>query len=413
MRISEKIILSLFIFLLIPFACGVCFVALNINVPYYPASVSNTVTVSQVKEVVQTNEDLLPEKLSNPPQIINAIYVTGWSAGSSSYFKYLEKVFNTTVINAVVIDIKDYSGMISYRAEIPELSHYNLYSGAIRDINGLVNKLHEKGVYVIGRISVFEDPAYSKARPELAVFDKSKTSFSLWYDNHRLSWVDPGSKESWDYNISLAKDAFNRGFDEINFDYIRFPSDGKTKNMGFPSWDGKVEKREVIRQFLKYAREKLSGEKISLDLFGQTTVNRDDMGIGQVIEDGFDYSDYVSPMVYPSHYIKGFLGFDNPADHPYEIVKNSMLTALIRQAENQNSKIVTVLQEDNLVASGAKLRPWIQDFNMGAVYDIEKVSLEIKAIKDALGEKYAGFMLWNPSNIYTLKAIPKDDLQTY
>lgn len=360
-----------------------------------------------------------PKKLDNPPEIIKAVYVTGWSAGYKSYLNYLSNLFEITEINAVVVDIKDYSGLISYKTDVPEANKYNLYNYAISDINSLVRFFHDKNIYIIGRISVFEDPAYSKARPELAVYDKEKTTDVLlpilWKDNKGLSWIDPASKEVWDYNVSLAKDAFSRGFDEINFDYIRFPSDGNMKNMGFPVWDKKVPMRNVIKEFFQYLRVELPDEKISADLFGLTTVKTDDLGIGQILEDAFENFDYISPMVYPSHYAIGFIGFQNPAEHPYEVVKYSLDSALIRKMDfkkqlqgliMQNNELSEIQQATEIKL--ATLRPWLQDFNMGAYYTTEMVEQEIKATQDALGDDFNGFMLWNPSNIYTQGAVLKN-----
>ena len=367
-----------------------------------------------------------PQKLSNPPDIIKAVYVTGYSAGSRKYLSYLSNLFKTTEINAVVVDIKDYSGLVSYKSEASGAKKYNLYNNAIPDIDALVKFFHDQNVYLIGRIAVFEDPEFSKSRPELAVYDKTETTDLLkpvlWQDNNKLSWLDPSSKEVWDYNISLAKDALYHGFDEINFDYIRFPSDGKTENMGFPVWNGKMLKSEIIREFFQYLRVNLQGEKISADLFGQTTINKDDMGIGQIIESAFENFDYIAPMIYPSHYINGFMDFANPAEHPYEIVKYSLDSALVREKfyadflvaassascallEQVGSPCSKSMDTEN--DSLAKFRPWLQDFNMGADYTAEMVKQEIKATQDALGSDYAGYMLWNPSNIYTEDAIVK------
>ncbi len=323
-----------------------------------------------------------PKKLANPPEVIKAIYVTGWSAGTKKYLDYLSDLFEKTEINAVVIDIKDYSGIVSYKS-----------GGPIKDIDSLVRFLHDKNIYVIGRVSVFEDPAYAKARPELAIHDSVG---NLWRDNNGLFWLDPASKDVWEYNISVAKDVFLHGFDEVNFDYIRFPSDGNMKNISFPFWDGIKTRAEVIKEFFEYLRKELKGEKISADLFGQTTTNTDDMGIGQIIENAFENFDYVSPMVYPSHYASGFIGFASPAEHPYEIVKYSMDSAVLRKAAFASNG-----------ALAAKVRPWLQDFNMGANYTAEMVKAEIKAVEDALGENYNGFMLWNASNIYTAGAVLK------
>lgn len=362
-----------------------------------------------------------PQKLSNPPETIKAIYVTGWSAGSKKYLNYLTELFKESQINAVVIDIKDYSGLVSYASGASEVKKYNLFNNAIADINELVRFLHSKNIYVIGRISVFEDPAYSKARTDLAIYNKASTTDTanpvLWKDNNGLSWLDPASKDVWDYNISLAKDVLSHGFDEINFDYIRFPSDGNTDNMGFPVWDKTSSKRLVIKSFFKYLSEQLAQEKISVDLFGQTTTSADDMGIGQKIEDAFDYFDYLCPMVYPSHYISGYMGFANPAQQPYEVVKHSMETALSRQKLYLKSEELKYSEATGSPAADAqvpniadiklssKFRPWLQDFNMGADYTALMVKQEISATKEALGQDYNGFMLWNPSNVYTFDAI--------
>ena len=338
-----------------------------------------TVLAGQENILPETTKKIIPppppEKLSNPPEIIKAVYVTGYSAGAKSYLNYLSRLFEGTEINAVVVDIKGSDGRIE-----------------IYDTDSLVRFLHNQNIYVIGRIAVFEDPVFSKARSDLAIYDKTNPK-NLWKDNNGLAWMDPASKDVWDYNISLAKDAFkNHGFDEINFDYVRFPTDGKTANMGFPVWDGIAGKAEVINKFFGYLRTSLPGEKISVDLFGLTTINTDDMGIGQIIENAFENFDYICPMVYPSHYANWFIGFANPAEHPYEIIKYSMDSALARL---------------KITASKAKLRPWLQDFDMGADYTADMIKQEIKATQDSLGTDFNGFLLWNPSNIYTQGAILK------
>jgi hypothetical protein len=323
------------------------------------------------KNILETEP--VPQKLQNPPEIIKAVFVTGYSAGSKNYFNYLNSFLEKTEINAAVIDIKGSDGVVTYPKRIP-------------NINFLINYLHEKDIYVIGRIVVFQDPVFATFRPDLAI------------SGYNSSWMDPASKDVWDYNISLAKDALeNHGFDEINFDYVRFPSDGNTKNIEYPVYNGNPpaggSKAEIIKNFFEYVRKNLANQKISVDLFGQTTVNTDDMGVGQVIESAFLNFDFVCPMVYPSHYANGFAGFQNPAEHPYEIVKYSLDSAMARK--------------NILVDNKAKIRPWLQDFNMGSYYTAEMVKQEIQATKDSLKENYAGFMLWNPRNIYTAESVLK------
>jgi len=265
---------------------------------------------------------------------------------------------------------------------------------------------------------------YARARPDLAIYDAEKTADKtkpvLWRDNNGLYWMDPASKDVWDYNISVAKDALYRGFDEINFDYIRFPSDGNILNASFPVWDETTPEQTIIKSFFTYLRSKLSGQKISADLFGQVTTNADDMGIGQLLENAFENFDYISPMLYPSHYIDGFMGFDNPAEHPYEIINYSLATAQAREdaylkklqempAQQNQSPEASVAPKTAIteVPNLAKFRPWLQDFNMGADYTSDMVRLEIQATQASLGTNYKGFMLWSPSNIYTEGAVIK------
>ncbi len=367
-----------------------------------PAPVSAFVT----PENINGSNYVPPQKLSNAPEIIKAFYVTGYSAGSKKYLDYLTNIFKTSEINAVVVDIKGSDGYVTYNSGAPDVAKYHLYIGAIKDVDALINFFHNQNIYVIGRIANFEDPVYSKARPELAIYNKLETTDPLhpilWQDKNKLSWLDPASKDVWDYNISLAKDALYHGFDEINFDYVRFPSDGKTASLGFPAWNGVKLKADVINEFFHYVRANLTGAKISVDLFGQTTTNTDDMGIGQILENAFENFDYISPMVYPSHYIDGFKGFDKPAEHPYDVVKYAMDTALAREAAFDAKSREKGGENASKVANLAKFRPWLQDFSLRATfYTADMVRAEIKATQDSLGSNFYGYMMWNAGNIYT------------
>ncbi|TBR18089.1 hypothetical protein EPO66_01695, partial [bacterium] len=204
-------------------------------------------------------------------------------------------------------------------------------------------------------------------------------------------------KEVWDYNIAIAKDALERGFDELNFDYIRFPTDGDMSSMHFSGLPKGKPKKEALAEFFRYLRQSLPGARISADIFGLVAIQRKDIGVGQILEDIYDNFDYVCPMVYPSHYYSGTLGFKNPARHPYEIVKYSLDMAFKRLMEFEKSN------------SGSKddsrVRPWLQDFDLGADYDVHMVKAQIKAVRDSLGDRYNGFMMWNPSNRYTKEAL--------
>lgn len=352
----------------------------------------------EIPTVIEEIKPILPQETDpESPDIINAIYLTGWSAANPAKIDYAINIAKTTEINAVVVDIKDWSGRVAYDTQVSEAEKYGAERKIIPDIKALLGKFKKEGIYMIARIAVFQDPILASARPDLAVHQKINPSAN-WLDNSGLAWIDPTAADSWNYNIAIAKDALSQGFDEVNFDYIRFPSDGNFQNMSFPFWDGVTQKSSVIREFFRYLRGQLPQAVLSVDLFGLTTVNKDDLGVGQIIEDGYENFDYICPMVYPSHYASGFKGYENPADYPYEVIEYSMQRALKRMKEynkvNQKS---------------AKLRPWIQDFDLGAEYNKEQVRLEIDAVSKVLGEDFFGFMVWNSENIYTTEAFSPEN----
>jgi len=339
--------------------------------------------------------ELTPQgQLINPPETIKAVYLTSWSGGSQSRIDYVIDLARTTGLNAVVIDIKDFSGEVAYETDVSEVKKYGAERLKIRNIEALIKRLHEANIYVVARVTVFQDPILARARPDLAV--QSIAQEGIWADHKGLGWVDPASEEVWNYTVAIAQDAASRGFDEINFDYVRFPSDGNLQDMQFPVWDEQTLKRAVIREFFAYLREQMDDVVISVDLFGLTTSSNGDLGIGQVIEDAYEYFDYVYPMVYPSHYAIGYHGFRKPAEYPYEVVYSSMASAQAR---------LDALKLANPGREFAKLRPWLQDFDLGAMYDLLMVQSQVQATKDALLEKYIGFLLWAPTNWYTAEAL--------
>jgi hypothetical protein len=315
--------------------------------------------------------------------------MTGWIAGIPTRAKALVLRAKKNNYNSVVVDIKDYSGYVSYKTGNELISKYGAEGQPrISDIDGLLKMLKEEGMYTIARVTVFQDSVLSKGNPDWAI--KSKATGKLWRDKKGLAWMDPASKEVWDYNMTIAKDALKRGFDEVNFDYVRFPSDGKLSDMQFPVWDGKSEKRQVMQDFFAYTREAMGSSRISADLFGLVVVREDDMGIGQVLEDALPYFDAVAPMTYPSHYEVGFLGYKNPAAYPYEIMKYSLEKAAQRAGASTSSV--------------AKIRPWFQAFDMGAVYGEKEIAEQGRALEEtaAGNELFDGYLLWDPANTYTM-----------
>ena len=327
---------------------------------------------------------------SKPTKITNrGIYLTAYSAGSKTKVDKVLAAIKGTTINSVVIDIKDYSGYLSYDSQIPMVNELGLKEIKIKYLKGVVDRLHQQGLYAIARVAVFQDPILASKKPAWAV-GNNKTG-KAWQDNKGLSWVDPANPAIWDYHVAIAKEAINLGFDEINLDYVRFPSDGAISVMTFPFWKGEGTKADVIRNFFSYFSDKLKDEPayLSVDLFGLTTTAKNDMNIGQLLENASPYFDYICPMVYPSHYPNGYLGYKNPAEHPYEIVFGAVKSGNARLASSTTPR-------------RAQIRPWIQDFNLGAIYTANMVRQQIKASSDAGGD---GFLVWDPKNIYTWEGL--------
>jgi len=357
---------------------------------------------SSVKTTASTDIEK-QSPLIEPPAVIRGIYLTNWTASSPARVDSLVALAKKMGLNAMVIDMKDYSGYVGWRTGIETV----VKSGAENQIrianpNSLIKKLHDNGIYAIARVSVFQDPVLAKAHPEWTV--GNKVTGKPWTDRKGLAWMNPNSQEVWDYDISLAKDAVSRGFDEVNFDYIRFPSDGDLTVAVYPGMATSTAKHTVIGKFFKYVREQMPTAKLSADLFGLSTINKDDLGVGQVIEDGYKYFDYICPMVYPSHYATGFMGFKNPAAYPYEVVKRSMDSALAKlnalKFKLASSSISSTIPA---VQINSKLRPWLQAFDLGATYTRAMIDKEIQATNDSLASStasYNGWLLWDPSNVY-------------
>ena len=220
---------------------------------------------------------------------------------------------------------------------------------------------------------------------------KNDTDHSVvWKDRKGLTWLDPGEQPVWDYLISISKDAYVQGVDEIQFDYTRFPSDGDMKNIYYPASEGK-NRADVIDSFWKYLNKNLegTGPVISVDLFGLSATANDDLGIGQILENALVNFDYVSPMIYPSHFASGWYNFKDPQAHPYDVAKISMDSASARAKKIGISK--------------SKLRPWLQDFGLfGEVYGPIEVRAQIQGTNDA---GLNSWLLWDASNVFTPQAL--------
>lgn len=323
-------------------------------------------------------------------RMVKGLYLTAHSAGRPAKIDEIINLIDRTELNSVIIDIKDYSGKILYDSNVALVNELKTEKNQIGDARALIQKLHDKDIYVIARQTVFQDPILAERKSEWAIKSKRGGSASpadkLWRDKKGLTWVDPTRKEVWEYNVAIAEEAIRLGFDEINFDYVRFPSDGNMNDVVYTN--GGKRRYEVMAEFFQFLNTELSDEPawISIDVFGFAMEKEgdNDMSIGQRLVDAVHDVDYISPMMYPSHYPSGHLGLANPAADPAKVIENGMKKGLPR-----------------FKSTRAQVRPWLQAFNMGANYTSTSSTL-IRAQIDMV-EKYsdAGWMLWNASNKYS------------
>lgn len=329
------------------------------------------------------------------PEPLKAIYMTSCVAATQGWRAGLKSIIDSTELNAVVIDIKDATGIISFRDESLQ-PNISLFGGCkVPDLKEFIEELHGSGIYVIGRISVFQDPYYTSTHPQLAV--RKLSDGEVWKDHKGLSFIDVGAREYWDYIVRIAKASYELGFDELNFDYVRYPSDGNMSDVHYVWTSASSTRPESLESFFSYLYSNLQdlGAKLSVDLFGLTTTVENDMGIGQVLERALPYFDYIAPMVYPSHYPSGWNGWQNPAEHPYEVIHFAMSSAVEREALWRESRGLST-------TTPSKMRPWLQDFHLGATYDESKIRAQIQATYDS---GLSSWMLWNAGNKYTSSAL--------
>jgi hypothetical protein len=339
------------------------------------------------KTVVAGKDDL---EVVLTPLNVKAAYLTYYGVTDRGIRTRVLDLVGRTELNAVVIDVKGDRGWILYKTDVPLALQVSAQGPAtFKDFDGLMADLKSRGVYTIARIVTFKDNILATARPDLAIID-TRTG-KPWIDNEKLAWVDPFQETVWDYNIALAKEAVRRGFDEVQFDYVRFPTDGKLSAARYAKANNKDTRLPTIAGFLARARREIgpTGAFVGADVFGYTAFNDNDTDIGQRIEELAPHLDFICPMVYPSGYHRGIPGFRNPVEHPYEVVHESV--RLIRK---------------RAVPSVAKVRPWLQDFRDYAfdkrIFGVSQIRAQIKGADDAGG---AGWMLWNPRNDYTASAL--------
>jgi hypothetical protein len=346
------------------------------------ASISPVALQAQIERPLEPLVDLRAFRdLSYVP--VKGIYVPAEDAGNPKALAAMIAIADQTEINAFVIDVKDDYGKITYGADLPLAKGLGLVDVQIPDLDGLIATLREHNITPIARVIAFRDDALATTRPDLAV---QSSKGGIWRDNKDVGYTNPYNHEVWEYQVQLAEDAARHGFREIQFDYVRFPSDGPTAEARYPG--AYTTKADAIAGFLAFARERLEtmGVWVSADVFGLTTTVKKDQGIGQQFEKISRNVDVICPMVYPSHYDAGTYGIDSPTTSPYELVAHALKDATPR-----------------LVGTGAMCRPWLQDFTMGGVqYGVEEVKAQIKAAEE---QGYEEWLLWDPSLNYTVGAL--------
>ncbi|MHB1316289.1 MAG: putative glycoside hydrolase [Minisyncoccota bacterium] len=411
MKKISKHKISIFIILFVCFIFFIFFVIPDIFPDTYNSEAQALGATTTLKNKIKTEEPVVNVVTHiKTPESVKAIYMTQCVVGTPSFRKRLVDIVDTTEINSIIIDIKDFSGTIGFKTINPLLVPASMKGCGASDMKEFIEMLHEKNIYVIGRITVFQDPFYTKAHPEQAV--QSKSSGSPWKDRKGLSFIDVSSKSYWDVVVALSQESYEIGFDELNYDYIRYPSDGNMADAVYVN-PNKAEALETFFAYL-YKQVKPIGVVTSADLFGMVTVASDDMGIGQVLERALPYFDYIAPMVYPSHFAKGFHGYADPNKDVYGVISYSMGEA-IKRTEATTTRVAFIGAEPIASTSPrlykkpfyrrTMLRPWLQDFSYGGIYGPAEVRDQIKASYD-IG--LTSWMLWSPSNKYTVGALEKN-----
>ena len=311
-----------------------------------------------------------------------ALYLSFYGIGDKALRQSAVDLIGRTELNALVIDVKGDRGMIPYKSAVALAGEVGAQAvTTVRDIHGLVDSLRQKGIYLIARIVVFKDDPLATARPELAVRTRGG---AIWRDREHLAWIDPFRQEAWDYNLDIAAEAAAIGFDEIQFDYLRFPD---TDGLAFVQANTEPNRVGAVAGFLAAAKKRLAPYNVFLaaDIFGYVCWNLNDTFIGQRLDALAPQLDYLSPMLYPSGFQYGIPGFRDPVAHPQEIVALSLARAGERSG-----------------LSPLRFRPWLQAFRDYAFDHRPFADKEIQQQIDA-AEAFGsdGWMLWNPHNRYS------------
>ena len=332
-----------------------------------PTTTESTTTSTTTAPTTTTSEPTTTTQAkSPPPDVVRGLRVSEIVAGDPDRFDELLTLADKTVVNTLVFDTKTEAGDVLYNSNV-ELANE---IGALRDVYDpaeLIAEAREHDLYTITRIVTFEDDRWSRARPATSL---------------EGTWMNAADRTNWAYPIDLAVESCNLGFDEIQFDYVRFP-DGQAARRSAGVVPATMEERTgFIAEFLETARERLAGEgcRTSAAVFGIITASATDEGIGQTVDTLSGHVDALSPMLYPSHYGPGWIGFDDPNDHPGPVIAHALDSAAAD------------------LASGTRMQPWIQAF----YYNGSQIQAQITEAE----ERGAGWMLWNASGRYRADWLP-------
>lgn len=394
-------------------------------------------------EAAQTDETLLsddteqfPRGNNLPPEEqyagperpkVKGIFVTGAMAGTSN-MENLINLVDSTELNAMVIDVKNDEGRVTYQMDTPIVQELGACRKYIGDINALVDECKEKNIYLIARVVAFKDPYLAEQKPEWCVHNQDG---SLFLDKDGLAWLNPYNRQVWDYLLTIAEEALAVGFDEIQFDYVRFSTDAGMESAFFGEDVEEVDRREIITEFIAYASERIhaAGGAVSADVYGVVIDSEGDQKIvGQDYVELSKYLDYISPMVYPSHYGPYNYNIPVPDAEPYRCVLAAMQSSrkvLAGVKEKEASVSANALEEttereytmeelaalEPLEGIKVQVRPWIQDFTATWVkghisYGAEEIRAQIQAVYDA---GYEEWILWNAANRYTEEGLVKEE----
>ena len=354
----------------------------DVSTPQGVAASSTSTGIDSVRTIVRVPT----------PDTLRGLYVNRWAALGRKLTDLIG-VAKRTEINALVIDVKDDRGFVLYPSRVPLAREIGAdtadgHSLSRSRIRAILDSMVAHGIYPIARIVVAKDPLLAQKKLDLAI--KRKSDLKPWLDKNGNPWLDPHQRAVWQYAADLALEAYDLGFSEVQFDYVRFPDEKRliTETV-YPLAEGRT-RAQVIREQLGFLRKTLKPRRIPVtaDVFGLTATDTTDMGIGQKWEMFVDQVDVVLPMVYPSHFARGTYKIRNPNAHPYATIDRVLKDVIART---------------DSIPNAARIIPWYQDFTLGSPH---YYAAEIRAQKKAgYDNGFQSWILWNPKSNYTIAAL--------